>query len=127
PKRDDAPVDESWPASGVPTSMYSRHKAAAERLLDELEHEVADSEAWQGGAPVVTRLRPGIVGQRDAGSALLRYGLPALVSARVLGHVPVLPLDRRLKVPMVHADDVAEAIRLVLRDRAPGAFNLAAP
>lgn len=32
PKRDDEPVDESWPTEGIPTSRYSVHKAAAERL-----------------------------------------------------------------------------------------------
>ena len=119
PKRDDAPVDESWPTDGVPTSMYRRHKAAAERLLDQLEHDRPDL--------VVSRMRPGIVGQRTAGSALLRYGLPAVVPAAVLEHVPVLPLDRGLAVPMVHADDVADAVVRVLDARAPGAFNLAAP
>ena len=119
PKKDDAPVDESWPTKGVPTSMYSRHKAAAERLLDRLERESPDV--------VVSRMRPGIVGQRNAGSALLRYALPAVVPAAVVDHVPVLPLDRGLAVPMVHADDVAEAIVRVLESRAPGAFNLAAP
>ncbi|HYH72375.1 MAG TPA: NAD-dependent epimerase/dehydratase family protein, partial [Nocardioides sp.] len=101
PKRDDAPVDETWPTGGVPTSMYSRHKAAAERLLDELEADAPDV--------TVTRMRPGIIGQRSAGSALLRYGLPALVPAAVLRHVPVLPIDSRLVIPMVHADDVADA------------------
>src|SRR5215213_3087805 len=60
PKRDDAPVDETWPTDGVPTSMYSRHKAAAERLLDELEVDAPDV--------TVTRVRPGIIGQRSAGS-----------------------------------------------------------
>jgi nucleoside-diphosphate-sugar epimerase len=118
PKRDDAPVDETWPTDGVPSSMYSRHKAAAERLLDRLESEAPDL--------VVSRMRPGIVGQRNAGSALLRYGLPALVPAAVLRHVPVLPLDRRLAIPMVHADGVADAVVRVLEARAPGAFNLAA-
>ena len=118
PKRDDTPVDESWPTDGVPTSPYSRHKSAAERLLD--AHESAHPHR------VVARLRPGIVGQRDAGSALLRYGLPAVVPARVLGHVPVLPLDRRLAIPMVHADDVADAIERVLHRSAGGAFNLSA-
>src|SRR5829696_6297591 len=39
PKRDDEPVDETWPTLWVPTSMYSRHKAAAERLLDRLERD----------------------------------------------------------------------------------------
>ena len=118
PKRDDAPVDETWPTHGVPTSMYSRHKAAAERLLDRLEED-PDS-------PVVTRVRPGIVGQRNAGSALLRYALPALVPAGLLRHLPVLPLDRGLAIPVVHADDVAEAIVRILDRRAAGAFNLAA-
>ena len=118
PKRDDAPVDERWPTDGVPTSTYSRHKAAAERLLDLLEAAVPDV--------VVSRMRPGIVGQRDAGSALLRYGLPAVVPAMLLRHVPLLPLDRRMAVPMVHADDVADAVVRVLAEPVPGAFNLAA-
>jgi UDP-glucose 4-epimerase len=117
PKRDDAPVDETWPTGGVPTSMYSRHKAAAERLLDEME---------DGSDVVVTRVRPGIIGQRGAASALLRYGLPALVPAGLLRHVPVLPIDERLVIPMVHADDVAEALVRVIGARTPGAFNLAA-
>lgn len=119
PRHDDAPVDETWPTEGVPSSMYSRHKAAAERLLDRLEGDAT--------GPVVTRLRPGIVGQRNAGSALLRYALPALLPAALLDHLPVLPLDRELAVPMVHADDVAEAIARVLESRVPGAFNLSAP
>ncbi len=118
PKRDDTPVDESWPTGGVRTSRYSVHKAAAERLLD--EHERA------GHTTLVTRMRPGIVGQRSAGSALLRYGVPAIVPAAVLDHVPVLPLDRRLRVPMVHADDVADAVARELDRKVGGAFNLAA-
>lgn len=118
PKEDDRPVDESWPTEGVPTSRYSRHKSAAERLLD--QHEATSPDR------VVTRLRPGIVGQRSAGSALLRYGVPAIVPARLLGLLPVLPMDRGLVIPMVHTDDVAEAIAAVLRQRAGGAFNLAA-
>jgi nucleoside-diphosphate-sugar epimerase len=117
PKRDDEPVDESWPTGGVRTSMYSRHKSAAERLLDRAEAH---------GDLVVTRMRPGIVGQRSAGSALLRYGLPAVVPRSVLAHVPVLPLDRRLAIPMVHADDVADAVARALEGRVPGAFNLSA-
>ncbi|WP_322919306.1 NAD-dependent epimerase/dehydratase family protein [Nocardioides renjunii] len=119
PKRDDVPVDESWPTGGVQTSMYSRHKSTAERLLDGLERDAPEL--------VVSRMRPGIVGQRDAGSALLRYGLPALVPGGLLRHVPVVPLDRGLAIPMVHSDDVADAVTRVLGARAPGAFNLAAP
>jgi len=119
PRRDDHPVAEDWPTRGVPSSMYSRHKAAAERLLDDFEATQPDV--------TVSRMRPGIIGQRDAGSSLLRYGLPGLVPASVLRHVPVLPLDRRLRLPMVHADDVADAFVRVLQQRAGGAFNLAAP
>jgi nucleoside-diphosphate-sugar epimerase len=118
PKRDDVPVDETWPTDGIPTSRYSRHKAAAERLLDAHERF--------GGTTQVSRMRPGIVGQRAAGSALLRYGLPGVVPAAVLDHIPLLPLDRRLAVPMVHADDVAEAVALELGRRVGGAFNLGA-
>ncbi|GGQ33163.1 NAD-dependent epimerase/dehydratase family protein [Streptomyces roseolilacinus] len=118
PKRDDRPVDESWPTGGVPSSRYSRHKSAAERLLD--RHEAS------GAGTLVTRLRPGIVGQRAAGSALLRYGVPALVPSKALDLLPVLPMDRRLTVPMVHTDDVADAVAAVLHRRAGGAFNLAA-
>ena len=33
----DRRVDESWPTEGIPSSFYSRHKAACERALDELE------------------------------------------------------------------------------------------
>lgn len=117
PRADDRPVDEAWPTGGVPTSPYSRHKVAAERLLDEA--------AGQG--PTITRMRPGIIGQRAAGSALLRYGVPGLVPARALGLLPLLPLDRGLRIPVVHADDVADAIGRVLDQRPGGAFNLAAP
>lgn len=118
PKKDNRPVDESWPTGGVPSSRYSRHKSAAERLLD--RHEAS------GAGTLVTRLRPGIVGRRTAGSSLLRYGVPALVPARALGLLPVLPMDRRLTIPVVHTDDVAEAVTAVLHRRAGGPFNLAA-
>lgn len=118
PKQDDDPVDESWPTDGIASSPYSRHKSAAERLLDAFESDRRST--------VVTRLRPGIVGQRSAGSSLLRYGLPAAVPAGLLRLLPLLPLDRRLAIPMVHADDVADAIELALRAKVSGAFNLSA-
>ena len=40
--------------------------------------------------------------------------------------LPLLPLDRRLCIPLIHADDVAEAISRVIDERAAGPFNLAA-
>jgi UDP-glucose 4-epimerase len=112
-------VDESWPTDGVPTLAYSRHKVAAERVLDTHERDHPD-------APRVARMRPGLIVQRDSGSALLRYGVPAYLPAALLRHVPLLPLDRGLVVPIVHTDDVADAVARVLDARAAGPFNLAA-
>ena len=115
PKRDTAPVTEDYPTDGIPSSPYSRHKVAAERLLDA-----------HTGATLVTRMRPGIIGQRTAASGLLRYGVPMLVPAAALRRVPIVPLDRAIVVAMVHADDVADAIVRALESRVGGAFNLAA-
>lgn len=115
---DATPVDESWPTDGLPRSPYSRHKAAAERLLDEVERDRPDL--------AVARTRPGIVGQSPAGSSLLRYGLPAVVPSGALRRLPVLPVDRRLSLPVVHADDVATALLACVESRARGAYNLAA-
>ena len=117
PKRDDHPVDESWPTGGVAASAYSRHKVLAERLLDAYEQ--------RGGPVAITRLRPGFIGQRGAAGALLRYAVPGFVPARVLGLLPFVPLDPRLLIPMVHANDVAAAIELALEHPGPGVFNLA--
>lgn len=123
PRSDDTPVTESYPTGGVPTSPYSRHKAAAERILDRFEAETAASP---GRGTTVTRMRPGIVGQRTAGSALLRYGVPGAIPRRALHLLPVLPLDRGLRIPVVHADDVADAVARALEGRVGGPFNLAA-
>ena len=117
PKGDNTPVSESWPTDGVRSSRYSVHKAAAERLLDAVDLR---------GDVLVSRLRPGIVGQRSAGSALLRYGLPGIVPSAVLDHIWLLPLDPRLAIPMVHTHDVADAVARELARRVGGAFNLAA-
>lgn len=121
-------VDESWPTDGVPGSAYSRHKAAAERLLDAFESAIdsACEKDELAHRPVVTRLRPGLIFQRDAGSELMRYAVPGYVPAWLIRALPVLPMDRRLVVPVVHADDVADAIVAAVERRAPGAFNLAA-
>jgi len=52
--------------------------------------------------------------------------VPGLVPLAALRLLPVLPLDGALEVPVVHADDVADAVVRVLEARAAGAFNLAA-
>jgi UDP-glucose 4-epimerase len=71
-------------------------------------------------------LRPGFILQRAAASGLMRYGLPEYLPMQLVPLLPLLPLDRRLCIPIVHADDVAEAISRVIDRRAEGPFKLAA-
>ena len=117
----DRRVDESWPTEGIPSSFYSRHKAAAERALDAIE---------AGGAPLRSvRLRPGLIFQRGAATGIRRlFAGPFLPSPLVRpGLVPVVPDLPGLAVQAVHADDVAEAYRLAALDpEARGAYNVAA-
>ncbi|MDP9393233.1 MAG: NAD-dependent epimerase/dehydratase family protein [Actinomycetota bacterium] len=114
----DRPVDETWPTTGIPSLTYSRHKAAAERMLDDLERSP--------DAPSVTRVRPNLVLQSAAGSQLLRYFVGPFVPAPLLPRLPAAPLPRELRFQAVHADDVADALLRILDRRAGGAFNFAA-
>ncbi len=113
-------VDESWPTGGIHTSHYSRHKAVNERILDRFEREHPGI--------VVTRLRPGLVFQGDAGTEIPHLFVGPLVPVRVLrfGRPPVLPLPSRMITQAVHADDLADAFWRAIDRRAPGAFNIAA-
>jgi UDP-glucose 4-epimerase len=113
-------VDESWSTAGIPTSPYSRNKAAAEALLDDYERDHGNA-----GVPIA-RMRPGFIVQRAAASGLMRYALPGYVPMRAVPLLPLLPLDRRLCIPLVHADDVADAFARAIDRRAAGPFNLAA-
>ena len=113
-------VDETWATAGISTSPYSRHKAAVEAMLDDYEHAHGD------GAVPVTRMRPGAVVQRNAASALARYALPGYLPMRTVPWLPVLPLDRKLCIPLIHSDDVADACTRAIERRARGPFNLAA-
>ncbi len=117
PVEDDEPRDESWPVDAEPRrSAYSVDKAATEELLD----------AWSDRL-AVARLRPALVFQRAAASAIERYFLGPALPARVLRlPLPVLPWPSGVRVQAVHADDVAAAVRAVLARRATGPFNLAA-
>jgi UDP-glucose 4-epimerase len=114
------PVDESWPTTGIRSSAYSRDKAAAEALLDEYEQRLG------GDAISIARLRPGFILQRAAASGLMRYGLPGYIPMQAIPWLPLLPMDRQLSIPLIHADDVADAIVRIIDQRAAGPFNLAA-
>src|SRR5215203_668837 len=113
-------VDESWPVEGIPTSFYSRHKAAVEDLLDETE----------GRAPElrIVRLRPGLIFKAEAASEIRRLFagpfLPGFLVRKQL--VPLLPKVPRLRFQAVHSRDVGEAYRQAVVRDVRGAFNIAA-
>jgi UDP-glucose 4-epimerase len=116
-------VKENWPTGGVASSSYSRDKATVERMLDTVEEQ----------APTlpVTRIRPGLVLQRDAASEIRRYFLGPLLPRRVLDTVlrrrlPILPLPQDFAVQCVHTRDLAGGIRTILERQVTGALNLAA-
>lgn len=75
----------------------------------------------------MTRLRPCGILQRDAAGQIGRWLLSPLIPAEMLSmpRFP-LPLWRELRLQLVHADDVAEAIRLALLTEFDGPVNLAA-
>ena len=117
----DRRVGEDWPTEGIRTSFYSRHKAAVERSLDELE--LAHPQLR------VVRLRPGLIFKRDAGAEVRRYFAGPLLPARLVRPdlLPVFPDIPGLALQVVHGDDIAEAYRLALMTpTARGAYNVAA-
>src|SRR5919109_3540406 len=99
----DRRVDESWPADGVPTSFYARHKAEAEALLDRFEGEMR-----------VVRLRPALIFKREAAAEIRRLFIGPLLPSRLLHPrlIPVLPIPAGLAVQAVHSLDAGEAYRL---------------
>ena len=119
----DRQVAEDWPVTGIPSSQYSRDKSQAELVVREL---LGSREGT-----TLTVVRPTLVLQPEASSEIGRYFLgPLLFGAARLLPVSVarllpLPLPS-LRVQVVHADDVADAIVRMLDRRAPGPFNLAA-
>jgi UDP-glucose 4-epimerase len=114
-------VDETWPTDGMETSTYSRHKSTAERHLDTVERD--------NPSLVVTRVRPSLIFQKDAGSEVGRYFLGPVLAAAASPLLklksPILPVPARLRLQAVHSDDVAAALVQIVRRRAGGAFNLA--
>jgi nucleoside-diphosphate-sugar epimerase len=117
----DRPVDESWPTEGVPTSFYSRHKVAAERLVDDFEADHPDVR--------VVRLRPALIFKGEAAWGVRKVFLGRLVPTALLrpDRIPLVPRNSRLVFQAVHSRDVGEAYRLAVVGDVRGAFNLAAP
>ncbi|MBA2312496.1 MAG: NAD-dependent epimerase/dehydratase family protein [Actinobacteria bacterium] len=116
----DRTVDESWPAGGVPTSFYSRHKAEVEGLLDSFEIEHPSLR--------VVRLRPGLSFKRESATGIRRVFAGPLLPTFLLRKslIPIVPDVPGLRVQGVHSDDVAEAYRLALLSDVRGAFNIVA-
>ncbi|WP_254791545.1 NAD-dependent epimerase/dehydratase family protein [Curtobacterium sp. MCBA15_005] len=114
------PVDESWPADGISTATYSIHKADNEAAMDAFEAEHP--------SVTVTRLRPGLIFQRDAAAEIRGLFLGHLVPMSIVRWIRwlVLPLPYPFVFQAVHADDVADAYWRAVDRRAAGAFNIAA-
>lgn len=115
----DRRVDETWPTDGIATSTYSQHKAEVERLLDGLEAQHPQVR--------VVRIRPGLIMQRGAASAITRYFLGPLVPVQLVrpGLIPVVPDVPRLRVQVLHASDAARAFVLAALGGIRGAVNIA--
>ncbi len=113
-------VGESWPVRGVKGSIYSQHKAAVERVLD-------DFEARQPAIRVV-RLRPALIFKRSAAAHIRELFLGPLVPRWLFDErfVKVVPEHPRFRFQAVHASDVADAYRRAIVGQARGAFNIAA-
>lgn len=113
-------VDESWPVEGIPTSFYSRHKAAVETMLDAFERREPEVR--------VVRLRPGLIFKSEAASEIRRLFagpfLPGFLVQKRL--IPVVPRVPRLRFQAVHSRDVGDAYRRALVRDVHGAFNVAA-
>ena len=117
----DRPVDESYPTDGVPTSFYSRHKAACERMLDTIEREHPLMR--------VVRLRPGLIFKREAASGIRRlFAGPFLPSPLVRrGLIPIVPSLDRLVFQGVHSFDVGEAYRRAVTSDVRGVQHRSRP
>jgi len=113
-------VDESWSTDGIPTSFYSRHKVAVERVLDRLEREQPSLR--------VVRMRPGLIFKAEAATEIRRLFAGPLLPRALLRPelIPFVPDVPRLRFQAVHSLDVGDAYRRALLSDARGPFNLAA-
>jgi UDP-glucose 4-epimerase len=117
PSPGDAPRDESWPATGIPSSTYSRQKAAVEAYLDEVPADRL----------TVLRVRPAIVLQPAAAGEIARFFLGPYVPVSLLrpALLRVLPWPHGMRGQIVHADDLADAFVRGLLARTAGGLNVA--
>ncbi|MBV9198025.1 MAG: NAD-dependent epimerase/dehydratase family protein [Solirubrobacterales bacterium] len=113
-------VDESWPTDGIRSSFYSRHKAAVERRLDQLERERPELR--------IVRLRPGLIFKREAATEVRRLFAGPLLPGPLLRPqlIPIVPDLPRLRFQAVHSLDVGDAYRRAVVSDARGPFNIAA-
>ena len=111
---------EDWPADGIESSHYSRHKGEQEALLNRFEREYPEIPT--------ARLRPGLIFSTEAGTEIGNYFLGPLIPKFFLNRLslPLVPLPATFSFQVVHADDAADAYWRVIERRAEGAFNIAA-
>ncbi|MET9225793.1 NAD-dependent epimerase/dehydratase family protein [Lentzea sp. NPDC003310] len=119
----DQPVNEDWPTTGIPGSVYGTGKSQAEASIARFTADNPDV--------TVSLVRPTLVAQRAASASFLALFFDPLVPRWLIrllrdGRIPLLPLPAGLRVQLVHADDVGDAVVRILRRRAGGAFNIAA-
>jgi len=116
-------VREDAPTTGITGSAYGEGKSEAESELARFAEENPDI--------AVAMVRPTLVTQAGASASFLALFFDPLVPRQLFGLlrrglIPVLPLPSPLRVQLVHADDVGDAIVRILRTRARGPFNIAA-
>ena len=116
----DREVDEAWPTEGIETSVYSRHKARVERILDEFEPQHPEMR--------VVRLRPGLIFKREAATEIRRLFVGPFLPRSLLreGLIPIVPDIPRLRFQAVHSLDAGRAYALAVVRDVSGAFNIAA-
>lgn len=114
-------VDESWPTDGIPESTYSWQKALIERTLDALEAQHPSCR--------VVRIRSALIFKRESARHVRNLFIGHLLPQRLIPVEATMKAIERLPIPfqVVHADDVADAIRRSVLTDVAGAFNLAAP
>ncbi|CAM4086267.1 NAD-dependent epimerase/dehydratase family protein [Kibdelosporangium persicum] len=112
-------VTENWPCTGVRGSAYSLGKSVLESQLDAFERRHPGVK--------VARIRPCGVVQGSSAATFRGWLLSPLVPTSLIGRrwLPV-PLWTGMRLQLVHSEDVADALRLIVEHGAVGAFNLAA-